>query len=283
MVSTNRPLVVLERLIANEVRPGVILTNQRRALTRLSHGRRLHQQVDSYSRVWRGHDLTCRRSLGLSSPHLYQAKLTPAEVTNILRANEYTNNDLPPGPVKSFDTNTLQSNNPIEDSHAEAMLTTDNNGLLFGIFDGHGGAACGQVVAKRLFHYIAAGLLPPQELTNHIKAIESGDASHEDYKLVRNFNDNFELVRDLKDLYHNSYIQHLQRLLAKRVEIGDNDQINDVGEILTSSFLSLDDDMSSEATTKTGGHVNMKTVTVAMSGCVAAAAYIEVRHLYFKK
>merc|ERR1719323_1823084 len=44
-----------------------------------------------------------RRSLGLSSPHLYQAKLTPAEVTTILRANEYTNNDLPPGPVKSFD------------------------------------------------------------------------------------------------------------------------------------------------------------------------------------
>ena len=28
--------------------------------------------------------------------------------------------ELPPGPVKSFDMNTLQSNNPIEDAHAEA-------------------------------------------------------------------------------------------------------------------------------------------------------------------
>jgi hypothetical protein len=28
--------------------------------------------------------------------------------------------ELPPGPVKAFDMNTLQSNNPIEDAHAEA-------------------------------------------------------------------------------------------------------------------------------------------------------------------
>ncbi len=28
--------------------------------------------------------------------------------------------ELPPGPVKTFDMNTLHSNNPIEDAHAEA-------------------------------------------------------------------------------------------------------------------------------------------------------------------
>lgn len=263
-----RPAAVIERL----------LTNEARAVARL------HQQVDRLSPViWRGcggHDLISKRSLGLSSSHLYQAKLTPAEVTNILRANEYTNTDLPPGPVKSFDTNTLQSNNPIEDSHAEAVMTSGSNGgLLFGIFDGHGGAACGQVVAKRLFSYIAAGLLPPQLLTNHIEAIQAGDKSHPDFTLVNNFNDHFELVQDLRDLYHESYIQYLQRLVAKRVEIGNNDQINDVEDILINSFLSLDNDMSNEAIAKPGAQVNMKTVTVAMSGCVAAAAYIEGPHL----
>jgi len=261
-----RPVLVLERLL---------LTNDRRRVARL------HQQVERYNTgLWRsgGHDLTCRRSLGLSSPHLYQAKLTPAEVTNILRGNEYTNHNLPDGPVKSFDTNTLQSNNPIEDSHAEALLNT-SGGLLFGIFDGHGGAACGQVVAKRLFHYIAAGLLPPQDLTNHIRAIEGADQDNPDFHLVKNFNDHFELVQDLREIYHESYVKYLQGLASKRVDVGNNDQINDVEDILLNSFLSLDNDMSEEATNKTGGHVNMKTVTVAMSGCVAAAAYIEGPHL----
>ena len=36
--------------------------------------------------------------------------------------------------------------------------------MLFGIFDGHGGAACGQVVAKRLLHYVAAGLLTVEDI-----------------------------------------------------------------------------------------------------------------------
>ena len=30
--------------------------------------------------------------------------------------------DLPPGPVKAFDMNTLQSNNPIEDAHSEVPM-----------------------------------------------------------------------------------------------------------------------------------------------------------------
>ena len=262
-----RPALVLERLLA----------------------RRLHQAQDPARRLAPprpGHDLVSRRGLGLSSPHLYQAKLTPAEVTTILRANEYTNNNLEDGPVKSFDTNTLQSNSPIEDSHAEAFLKSKSGGLLFGIMDGHGGAACGQVVAKRLFHYIAAGLLSPKELSDHIDAIEhflkSGkvkDSSHPDYHIVRNFSDHFEIVEDLQELYHESYFNYLHKLKKKRVEIGNNDQINDVEDILIDSFLSLDNDMSDEASEKKGGQINMKTVTVAMSGCVAAAAYIEGPHL----
>ena len=124
------------------------------------------------------------RSLALSAPRPFQPKLAPSEVTSVLRNNEYTCSDLPAGPVKFFDTNTLQSNDPIEDSYASAL--TVGGGYLFGIFDGHGGAACGQVftflcifepdpgqllpaqvVAKRLLHYIAAGLLSPADLAKH--------------------------------------------------------------------------------------------------------------------
>jgi hypothetical protein len=53
---------------------------------------------------------------------------------------------------QSFDMNSLHSNSPIEDSHNEAIIrvpgaTSNSNptSLLFGVFDGHGGAACGQV------------------------------------------------------------------------------------------------------------------------------------------
>ena len=83
------------------------------------------------------------RSITLSAARPFQPKLAPSEVTSVLRNNEYTCSDLPAGPVKFFDTNTLQSNDPIEDSYASAL--TVGGGYLFGIFDGHGGAACGQV------------------------------------------------------------------------------------------------------------------------------------------
>lgn len=212
----------------------------------------------------------------MSSGHL-QAKMTPAEVTKMLRANEFTQKELPNfGPVKSFDTNTLESNSPIEDSHAEAYFN-HNGGLLFGIFDGHGGWACGQVVAKRLFHYISAALLPPQELTNHLNAITSNDEVNPYRHLIRPFNDRNELVEDLKKIYSQSYEEYVRNLQKKHT---NNDIMQDVEQILIDSFLSLDNDMSSEAQIMTPeDKINMKTMTVALSGCVAAAAYIDGPHL----
>ena len=59
--------------------------------------------------------------------------MSPQEVQDTLRMNEYTSGeqfisqDTVTGgdascPVKSFDMNVLRSNNPIEDSHAEAII-----------------------------------------------------------------------------------------------------------------------------------------------------------------
>lgn len=55
-------------------------------------------------------------------------------------------------------------------------------GMLLGIFDGHGGPQCAQVVSKRLFNYIAAALLPADVLIK----FRDGDMSPE--KLVETFN-----------------------------------------------------------------------------------------------
>jgi len=218
------------------------------------------------------------RPLSVSARACYQAKLTPQEVTSVLRANEYSCTDLPPScPVKAFDSNTLPSNNPIEDSHSEGLLpgagTRVRDGLLFGIFDGHGGAACGQVVAKRLFHYIAAGLLSKERLEAHVKAVESDEKDA--CSLVTAFNENFELVRDLQELYEVSYMSYLRKLLESRTR---QDQLTQqlVEDIMVQAFNGLDNDMSREAVNPGD---NMKTLTVAMSGCVAAVAHIEGPHL----
>ena len=90
--------------------------------------------------------------------------------------DEVTSGDLYPEgefPVRFFDTNTLASNNPIEDSHAEAILNFASNsneppGMIFGIYDGHGGASCGIVTANRLHHYVAASLLSNEDLQCHL-------------------------------------------------------------------------------------------------------------------
>ena len=100
--------------------------------------------------------VTLRTNFHNSSIHK-STRLTPSEATNILRKNEYTTDELWTGsesgnsPVKSFDMNSIRSNNPTEDSHSEAIIrfgSNESNGMLFGIFDGHGGAACGQVVTS---------------------------------------------------------------------------------------------------------------------------------------
>jgi len=268
-----RPVMALERVMAHDMVQVAKLhqNNIERSVWRGVGGEKFR------SKQYQGVISGGLRSLGLSSPHLYQAKLAPAEVTSILRGNEYSSTDLPHGPVKSFDMNTLQSNNPIEDSHSEAVLTV-GEGMLFGIFDGHGGAACGQVVAKRLLHYIAAGLLPPQDLARHLRVVQEGQKENPEFSLVNTFNDHFELVQDLRDLYEQSYLEYLHTLHEKRVE-ADADQINDTEDNLINAFNSLDADMSREAISRPGGLVNMKTVTVAMSGCVAAVAHIEGPHL----
>ena len=106
-------------------------------------------------------------------------KLTPAAVSEILRKDEFSSGDLYPegtASVRFFETNTLASNRPLEDSHSEAILhpskPNDPPGMLFGVYDGHGGASCGIVTANRLQHYVTAGLLPTEDLKNHLHRLK---------------------------------------------------------------------------------------------------------------
>lgn len=46
------------------------------------------------------------------------------------------------------------------------------------------------------------------------------------------------------------------------------------------AFLRLDDDISREALPNPSGRINMKTLSVAMSGAVACVAHIDGAHLH---
>lgn len=49
---------------------------------------------------------------------------------------------------------------------------------------------------------------------------------------------------------------------------------------LEKAFLRLDDDLSKEALPNSTGRINMKTLSVAMSGAVACVAHIDGPHLH---
>ena len=79
----------------------------------------------------------------ISREHEYSSDSQITALSSTVRQNVPTS-----GPVKYYDLNTLASNSPIEDSHAEAKVSIGpegKGGYLFGIYDGHAGAACGQV------------------------------------------------------------------------------------------------------------------------------------------
>jgi len=218
-------------------------------------------------------------------------KLTPAAVSEILRKDEFSSGDLYPegtASVRFFETDTLASNRPLEDSHSEAILhpskPNDPPGMLFGVYDGHGGASCGIVTANRLQHYVTAGLLPTEDLKNHLhrlkQAGEDADAVQKEMNsILTAFNDDWEMVHDLKRAHQRSYIEYVSNLFRERVEEAEAEEGESgltVAEKISRAFISLDQDMSDEAIANCGDdEVGLMTSTVALSGAVAVIAHID--------
>lgn len=207
-----------------------------------------------------------------SFQRLYTAlpRLTPQEVTNVLQANEYTKEFSAVGSVKYYDSNQLASNNPIEDTRSEAQCLL-TKGVLLGVFDGHGGGACAQVVSKRLFHYISACLLPPKLLQQYLNSI----GSDKKLELLETFNDKVELVAEIRDLYQTSFLSFVKDLVQS-----DAKKEFQMEKALQNAFLRLDNDLSSEALLQLNRRDAARTLAVAMSGAVAAVAHIDGPHLH---
>jgi len=138
--------------------------------------------------------------------------------------------------------------------------------MLFGVFDGHGGASCSHVIAKRLFDYICVGLLPKHLLMEYMK---SGN------RLVEMRNETFDLVTELKTLYAQSLKSYVRKLINDR-----QDEQFKMKDVLEKAFLQLDEDIMVEARLNTKTDIDNLTLNVGLSGSVACVAHIDGPHLH---
>ncbi|KAM6927879.1 pyruvate dehydrogenase [acetyl-transferring]-phosphatase 1, mitochondrial-like [Xenentodon cancila] len=103
------------------------------------------------------------------------AETTSAQINRVLKANEYYHT-FPRGPashgVLGFHSNILPSNHPGEDRRSNATCLPALGGVLFGVFDGHGGPACAHAISQRIFYYIIVAMLPVTTLRELEDAVE---------------------------------------------------------------------------------------------------------------
>lgn len=63
---------------------------------------------------------------------------------------------------------------PLVKFNASFLHVLQSKGMLFGVFDGHGGWACAQAVSERLLYYIAVAMMPKKSLEELEKCMEHG-------------------------------------------------------------------------------------------------------------
>jgi len=212
-------------------------------------------------------------------------KISPKEANVILRHNERMvevgaalASPIPPGEdapppllsISHVDSNQLAANDPIEDKMASAKCL-HTPGFLFGVFDGHGGPECSQVVASRLLEYVAAALLP----MHHLRAVLRRADRGEPIVLTQAYNDPPALVEALVPLYQASLARWCRTLARQEQTVG-------MGPALRGAFARLDRDLGEEAADC--GALPEETQwalrRVALSGCVATVAHVDGQHLH---
>uniref|UniRef100_A0A3Q3E0S6 Si:ch211-15p9.2 n=1 Tax=Hippocampus comes TaxID=109280 RepID=A0A3Q3E0S6_HIPCM len=161
----------------------------------------------------------------------------------------------------SFHSNTLASNQPGEDCRSSATCLWEGGGVLFGVFDGHGGPACARAVSRRLFYYIAVATLPLAALAELERAVDEGRAVPPLLEWLKH-------PRDHRGPDGGRVaFQSLRNYWQERLD-GDDDDDDDQ-QVNANAFRRLDYDLSVEA------QVHPSPLRVALSGCTACVAHVQ--------
>ncbi|KAM9377714.1 pyruvate dehydrogenase [acetyl-transferring]-phosphatase 2, mitochondrial [Pholidichthys leucotaenia] len=200
--------------------------------------------------------------------------LNRVQVNNMLRANEQTvcvsefdGRGL--SAVRKFESNQLAANTPNEDRRSAATCL-QSKGMLFGVFDGHGGWACAQAVSERLLYYIAVAMMPRHSLEELERCMEHGRPVPpilQWYKHHTDYN-----YRESASLYIDNLRVFWQELLDSEEHVGMSPK-----DALDCAFKRLDADISLEAQVPLSNDLMRSTaIQVAFAGCTACVAHVGV-------
>ncbi|XP_072241784.1 pyruvate dehydrogenase [acetyl-transferring]-phosphatase 2, mitochondrial [Leuresthes tenuis] len=200
-------------------------------------------------------------------------QLSRVQINNILRSNEQTV-DVPEfdgralSVVRKFDTNQLAANTPNEDRRSAATCL-QSKGMLFGVFDGHGGWACAQAVSERLLYYIAVAMMPKHSLEELEKCMEHGRPVPPILQWYKHHTDmNYRESASL-------YINHLRVFWQELLDSEDHDAGMSPRDALDCAFKRLDADISLEAQVPLSNDLMKSTaIQVAFAGCTACVAHV---------
>lgn len=206
--------------------------------------------------------------------HELDFQLSRLQVDALLQANEQSV-QIPEfdgrgglSPVLKFESNQLTANSPLEDRRSSAICL-QTRGKLFGVFDGHGGHACAQVVSERLPYYVAVAMMSESSLEDLEASMEMLRPVPPILQCYKHHNDHN--YRESAALYFDHLRVFWQELLASE-EHGNGMKPSDA---LSYAFQRLDADLSLEAQVPLASDLMRNTaVQAAFAGCTACLAHI---------
>ncbi|XP_068941922.1 pyruvate dehydrogenase [acetyl-transferring]-phosphatase 2, mitochondrial [Petaurus breviceps papuanus] len=208
----------------------------------------------------------------------FHLQLTPAQISEVFRGGESSHRIIkhegrPPNSVLRFESNQLAANSPVEDRQSIATCL-QTKGMMFGVFDGHGGHACAQAVSERLFYYVAVSLMSHQTLEMMEDAMESMKPLLPILQWHKHPGDS--LYKEVTSVHFDHLRVYWQELLDLHMEMGLS-----IKEALTYSFQRLDSDISLEIQAPLEDEMLRNlSLQVAFSGATACMAHIDGIHLH---
>ncbi|CAF3615851.1 unnamed protein product [Rotaria socialis] len=211
----------------------------------------------------------------------HEQKLLPEEATKILQKNEASIDLEVYCSVKYYEANHLGANNPSEDRQAQARIRMhDPYTYLFGVFDGHGGPWCSDVLSQRLFDYIAVSLKPPNDLEQimrQARTMTNHNYSHISSLLLQSYHNPCKDMRNskVKKIHAMNLIKHIEEVYTTF----DGDYTDIIGA-LENAFIKLDRDICAEAIPTETQPFNKGLLQISMAGSCACVALINETDLY---
>ncbi|KAI9243405.1 phosphatase 2C-like domain-containing protein [Phascolomyces articulosus] len=124
--------------------------------------------------------------------------LTPEEIDNRLRSGQIVNKTSIQR-VRAIYTNRMASNKPVEDNYS--INTIDNNKLIAGVYDGHIGPFCSELIREQLPIYVARNL-----------------KESEVQKTEDNISDAFEMLdQDIQQRFYDLFPKNVTRATEKDI------------------------------------------------------------------